>query len=105
MGDQTTDYGPRTTDHGLRTTDYGPRTADYGLRTMRDYAKIQAWKLADDLAVSIYQATKSFPREEIYGLTSQLRRASYSVRRISLKAQHAEAKKIICIFCTFHGDR
>ena len=46
---------------------------------MRDYAKIQAWKLADDLAVAIYQATKSFPREEIYGLTSQLRRASYSV--------------------------
>jgi four helix bundle protein len=46
---------------------------------MRDYTKIEAWKLADDLTVAVYQATHSFPREEIYGLTSQLRRASYSV--------------------------
>ena len=46
---------------------------------MRDYTKIEAWKLADDLTVAVYQATQSFPREEIYGLTSQLRHASYSV--------------------------
>jgi four helix bundle protein len=46
---------------------------------VRGYTNIQVWKLADDRAVAIYQATKTFPREEIYGLTSQLRRASYSV--------------------------
>lgn len=46
---------------------------------MRDYKKIKAWKFADDLAVLVYQHSHSFPREEIYGLTSQLRRASYSV--------------------------
>jgi four helix bundle protein len=46
---------------------------------MRDYTKIDAWKLADDLAVAIYQSTRSFPRDEVYGLTSQLRRAAYSV--------------------------
>jgi four helix bundle protein len=46
---------------------------------MRDYTKIEAWKLADELTVAVYKATQSFPREEIYGLTSQLRRASYSV--------------------------
>ena len=46
---------------------------------MRDYTKIEAWKLADDLTVAVYEATKAFPREEIYGLTSQLRRAAYSV--------------------------
>ena len=46
---------------------------------MRDYTKIEAWKLADDLTVAVYQCTQAFPREEIYGLTSQLRRASYSV--------------------------
>jgi four helix bundle protein len=46
---------------------------------MRDYTKIGAWKLADDLTVAVYKRTGSFPREEIYGLTSQLRRASYSV--------------------------
>ena len=46
---------------------------------MRDYTKIEAWKLADDLTVAVYERTGSFPREEIYGLTSQLRRAAYSV--------------------------
>ncbi len=46
---------------------------------MRDYTKINAWKLADDLTVTIYERTRSFPKEELYGLTSQLRRAAYSV--------------------------
>jgi four helix bundle protein len=46
---------------------------------MRDYTKIEAWRAADDLAVAIYQITKGFPKEEVYGLTSQIRRAAYSV--------------------------
>jgi len=46
---------------------------------MRDYTKIEAWRLADDLTVAIYECTRSFPKEEVYGLTSQLRRAAYSV--------------------------
>jgi four helix bundle protein len=46
---------------------------------MRDYTKIRAWQLADDLAVAVYEATKAFPREEVYGITSQLRRAAVSV--------------------------
>ncbi len=46
---------------------------------IRDYTKIEAWKLADDLVVEIYQRTKAFPRDELYGLTNQLRRAACSV--------------------------
>jgi len=46
---------------------------------MRDYTKIVAWRLADDLTVAVYAATKLFPKDEIYALTSQLRRAAYSV--------------------------
>lgn len=46
---------------------------------MRDYRKIEAWKLADDITLSVYEQTRSFPKEELYGLTSQLRRAAYSV--------------------------
>jgi four helix bundle protein len=46
---------------------------------MRDYTKIGAWKLADDLTMAIYQATQLFPKEEIYGITSQIRRAACSV--------------------------
>ncbi|MFC1753369.1 four helix bundle protein [Thermoproteota archaeon] len=46
---------------------------------MRDYKNIKAYKFADDLAVEIYKITKNFPREELYGLTSQLRRAAVSI--------------------------
>jgi four helix bundle protein len=61
-----------TTDNGRRTT------VERGMH-VRDYTKIEAWKMADDLAVEVYQATKTFPKEEVYGLTSQLRRSGYSV--------------------------
>ena len=46
---------------------------------MRDYTKINAWKLADDLTVAIYERTRRFPKEEMYGVTSQIRRSSFSV--------------------------
>ena len=60
---------------------------------MRDYTKIEAWKLADDLTVAIYEQTRSFPREEIYGLTSQLRRASYSVPANIVEGSSRDSKK------------
>ena len=46
---------------------------------MRDHTKLRAFELADPLAVAIYQSTRSFPREERFGLTSQLRRAAVSI--------------------------
>ena len=46
---------------------------------MRDYTKIEAWRWADDLVVAIYEHTRQFPKEELYGLTAQLRRAAFSV--------------------------
>jgi four helix bundle protein len=46
---------------------------------MRDYKNILAWQKADDLTVAVYEVTRSFPREEVYSLTGQLRRAAYSV--------------------------
>jgi four helix bundle protein len=45
----------------------------------RDFTKIKAWQHADDLCVEIYQSTGRFPKEERYGLTSQIRRAAVSV--------------------------
>ncbi len=46
---------------------------------MRDHTKLRAFELADEVAVLIYRATKGFPKEEVYGLTSQMRRAAVSV--------------------------
>ena len=45
----------------------------------RDYKKIKAWQHADNLVIAIYDKTKSFPKEESYGIVSQLRRAAISV--------------------------
>ena len=43
------------------------------------YRKLIAWQVADKLAKAVYEETSSFPKEELYGLTSQLRRAALSV--------------------------
>lgn len=45
----------------------------------RDYTKIKAWQLADELALMVYEITANFPRSEIWGLISQIRRAAISV--------------------------
>lgn len=43
------------------------------------WRNLDVWKNADDLAYCVYQATLTFPKEEAYGLTSQLRRAAVSI--------------------------
>lgn len=45
----------------------------------KSYRDLIAWQKAMDLVTAIYCATACFPREEIYGLTSQMRRAAVSV--------------------------
>ncbi len=46
---------------------------------MRDHTKLRAFELADELVVLIYRVTAGFPKEEMYGLISQIRRADISV--------------------------
>lgn len=60
---------------------------------MRDYTKINAWRLSDELTVQIYEKTKAFPREEQYGLTSQIRRAAYSVPANIVEGSSRESKR------------
>jgi four helix bundle protein len=43
------------------------------------YRDLDAWKQAMDLVEAAYKTTESFPRSELYGLTSQLRRAAVSI--------------------------
>ncbi len=46
---------------------------------MRDFRNIKAWQKAHQLVLAVYQATQTFPKEELYGLTSQTRRAASSI--------------------------
>jgi len=45
----------------------------------KGYKKLLVWQKADELAYQIYSESKKFPKDEIYGITSQLRRAAISI--------------------------
>ena len=46
---------------------------------MKDFKKLQVWEKAHYLTLAVYKATVDFPKEEVYGLTSQIRRAAASI--------------------------
>jgi four helix bundle protein len=46
---------------------------------MRDFRELLVWQKAHALTLDVYRATKSFPREELYSLTNQIRRAAISI--------------------------
>ena len=45
----------------------------------RDHTKLRVFELADELVSLVYKVTARFPREELYGLTAQMRRTAISV--------------------------
>jgi four helix bundle protein len=47
--------------------------------TINSFRDLRVWQAGMDLVVLVYRLTQLFPREELYGLTSQLRRAALSV--------------------------
>ena len=46
---------------------------------MKDFRQLKVWEKSHQLALAVYKVTTKFPKEELYGLTSQIRRASMSV--------------------------
>lgn len=46
---------------------------------MNSYERLEAWQAAHQLVLLVYRKTRSFPTEERYGLTSQLRRAAFGI--------------------------
>jgi four helix bundle protein len=48
-------------------------------QVIRSFRDLAAWQKAIQLSVAVYRLTREFPREELYGLTSQMRRATVSV--------------------------
>ncbi|MEX2187413.1 MAG: four helix bundle protein, partial [Pirellulales bacterium] len=81
-GQRAGDRGQGTEGRGQRTQDGFP---DDAARTgvwrmpVRNFRDLIAWQRGVDLAIEVYRVTKFFPREETYGLSSQLRRAAVSV--------------------------
>jgi hypothetical protein len=51
-------------------------TGERSMTVVKDYRDLIVWHKAMDLVETIYQTTRTFPKEEIYGLTSQIRRAA-----------------------------
>lgn len=49
------------------------------MRAVRSFRDLIVWQRSVELTVAVYELTREFPREEIYGLTSQIRRACVSV--------------------------
>jgi four helix bundle protein len=53
-------------------------TASSHTSAMMAHERLQAWKLCHELVLAVYHATTIFPKHELYGLTSQARRAAFS---------------------------
>jgi len=59
----------------------------------RSYRELTAWQRAMDFAENVYVITRTWPREELYGLTGQLRRAAASVPSNIAEGQGRESDK------------
>src|SRR5438552_18307349 len=68
---------------------------------MAPYERFAAWRECHALALEVYRATRSFPKEELYGLTSQARRAAFSaaanIAEGSAKRGSAEFRRFLDI--------
>ena len=72
---------------------------------MKGHNKLNVWKRSIDLVTKVYDTTSSFPEEEIYGLSSQIRRASVSIpSNIAEKAGRNSNKEFIQFLSVAQGS-
>lgn len=62
------------------------------------FEKLEIWRLGIDIAREIYRITKKFPRDELWGLTSQMRRAATSVPLNIAEGSARRSKKEFTLF-------
>lgn len=67
---------------------------------MRPHENLRTWIESMELVVDVYQLTDSFPREERYGLTSQIRRAAVSIPANLAEGAARTSKKEFAHFCS-----
>ncbi len=61
--------------------------------TLKSYRDLEVWQKSMDLVVVCYQITKEFPKNEIYGLSSQLQRAAVSIPSNIAEGRHRQHSK------------
>ena len=59
----------------------------------KGYKKLKIWEKAHKLAMEIYKTSSKFPKEELYGLTSQIRRAAFSISLNIVEGHASNSKK------------
>src|SRR5437867_11768167 len=67
---------------------------------MKDFRQLKVWEKSHELALAIYHITALFPREETYGLTSQIRRAASSIPSNIAEGCGRDGDAELARFCT-----
>jgi four helix bundle protein len=65
---------------------------------MKDFRKQKVWQKSHQLTLDIYRATINFPREELYGLTSQIRRSCASIPANIAEGCGRDSEEDFCCF-------
>jgi four helix bundle protein len=71
---------------------------------MSSYKDLDVWKKSFELCYDIYEITKHFPKEEVYGLTSQIRRASLSIPSNISEGSKRGRKEFLQFLKIAHGS-
>ena len=65
---------------------------------MKSYKELIVWKKAHEMTIDVYGVTRAFPKEELYGLTSQLRRSAVSIGANVAEGSGRRSNNEICRF-------
>jgi four helix bundle protein len=71
---------------------------------MSSYKDLDVWKKSFEVCLDIYQSTKFFPKEELYGLTSQIRRAAVSIPSNISEGSKRGQKEFLQFLKISHGS-
>ena len=72
--------------------------------TVKQYSDLIVWQRAMDLVEQVYRITRTFPKEELYGLSSQLRRAAVSIPSNIAEGHSRSSRDFVHFLSIAHGS-